>query len=389
MMVHFRKRLSADILKEVNALIIEKSKADDESYDEDDKGSGSGEGESKESENKGTLIVDVTCAPEDMRFPHDVTLLDEARRKTESIIDVLHEKMPESWEKPRTYRKKARKEFLTFIRNRKPRVNTIRKAIKTQIQYVERNLRLINEYKDKLDISVLSRKQRQDLWVIGELVRQQRELYRSDTWSIEGRILSISKPWVRPIARGKARGMYEFGAKLSLSLVNGMAEVYRLSWDSYNECKDLKGQIERYKQRYGGYPEAVCADKIYRTRENLQYCQEYGIRLSGPKLGRPFIDNDKNKARIREQRKIEREDESMRIAVEGKFGEGKRRYTLDCIGTKLKETSETSIMMVFLVMNLMVLSRRKAKALFVSLIDVINELIRNSFLWIEGQLNAA
>jgi hypothetical protein len=389
MMVHFRKRLSADILKEVNALIIEKSKADDESYDEDDKGSGSGEGESKESENKGTLIVDATCAPEDMRFPHDVTLLDEARRKTESIIDVLHEKMPESWEKPRTYRKKARKEFLTFIRNRKPRVNTIRKAIKTQIQYVERNLRLINEYKDKLDISVLSRKQRQDLWVIGELVRQQRELYRSDTWSIEGRILSISKPWVRPIARGKARGMYEFGAKLSLSLVNGMAEVYRLSWDSYNECKDLKGQIERYKQRYGGYPEAVCADKIYRTRENLQYCQEYGIRLSGPKLGRPFIDNDKNKARIREQRKIEREDESMRIAVEGKFGEGKRRYTLDCIGTKLKETSETSIMMVFLVMNLMVLSRRKAKVLFVSLIDVINELIRNSFLWIEGQLNAA
>ena len=388
MMVHFRKRLSADILKEVNALIIEKNKQEYEMHD-DDKGNGSGEGELKEPENKGTLIVDATCAPEDMRFPHDVTLLDEARRKTESIIDVLHEKMPEGWEKPRTYRKKARKEFLTFIRNRKPRVNTIRKALKTQIQYVERNIRLINEYKDRVSLTSLSKKQRQDLWVIGELVRQQRALYRMDSRSIEGRILSISKPWVRPIARGKARGMFEFGAKLSLSLVDGMAEVYRLSWDSYNECNDLKGQIERYKERYGRYPEAACADKIYRTRDNLNYCKKKGIRLSGPKLGRPFKDNDKNKEKIRELKRIEREDESTRIAVEGKFGEGKRRYTLDRIGTKLKETSETSIMMIFLVMNLMVLARKKAKAFFMLLIDTINELIRNSFLWIEGQLNAA
>jgi len=40
-------------------------------------------------------------------------------------------------------------------------------------------------------------------------------------------------------------------------------------------------------------------------------------------------------------------------------------------------------------MNPMVLARRKAKAFFVSLIEAINELVRNSFLWIEGQLNAA
>lgn len=378
------KRLSADILKEVNALIIEKNKQEYETLDDDDKGNGSEEEETKEPESKGTLIVDATCAPEDMRFPHDVTLLDEARRKTEAIIDVLHERMPEGWEKPRTYRKKARKEFLTFIRNRKPRVKTIRKAIRTQIQYVERNIRLINEYKDKVRLSVLSRKQRQDLWVIGELVRQQRELYRTASWSIEGRILSISKPWVRPIARGKARGMFEFGAKLSISLVDGMTEVHKLSWEPYNECKDLKEQIENYKRRYGRYPEVVCADKIYRTRENLQYCQEYGIRLSGPKLGRPFKDNEKNKEILRAQRRIERNDESTRMAVEGKFGEGKRRYTLDRIGTKLKETSETSIMMVFLVMNLMVLVRRKAKAFFVSLIDTIIEMVkRQSFIPME------
>jgi len=37
------------------------------------------------------------------------------------------------------------------------------------------------------------------------------------------------------MARGKARGMFEFGAKLSISLVDGMAEVHKLSWEPYNE----------------------------------------------------------------------------------------------------------------------------------------------------------
>ena len=101
-----------------------------------------------------------------MRYPHDVGLLDEARRKTEGIIDTLLEHAPHEYEKPMTYRKRA-----------------------------------------------------------------------------------------------------------------------RLSWDAYSECQDLKVQIERYKDQYGHYAEVVCADKIYRTRENLRYCQKYEIRLSGPKLG--------------------------------------------------------------------------------------------------------
>jgi hypothetical protein len=262
MMVHFRKRLSGNILKEINALILEKSKADDEGRDDGDEGKGAGEGEAKEPENKGTLIVDATCAPEDMRFPHDVTLLDEARRKTERIIDCLQNYAPEGYEKPRTYWKKARKEFLSFIRNRKPREKTIRKALKKQRQYVERNVRIISDYKEIVGFGVLTRKQYRDLTVIGELVRQQRELYTHKSHSIERRIVSISKPHVWPIARGKARMLYEFGAKLSVSLVDGLTEVHRLSWEPYNESQDLKDQIEGYKARYGHYPLMVCADKI-------------------------------------------------------------------------------------------------------------------------------
>ena len=52
------------------------------------------------------------------------------------------------------------------------------------------------------------------------------------------------------------------------------------------------------------------------------------------------------------ERKIERQDARGRNAVEGKFGEGKRKYGLDRIHARLKETAECVIAMQFLVMNL-------------------------------------
>ena len=365
MMVHFRKRLSGTILKDVNAMIIEEQRKRRQPPQEPPESS-SGDSSRK---NGGTLVVDATCAPEDMRFPHDVSLLDEARRNTEKVIDLLASGLQEGEQKPRTYRKKARKEFLVFIRNRKPSMQKIRKALRQQLQYVERNLRTIARLQAHSGMPMLSEKQRQDLGVISKLVEQQRYLYHHKTWSVEQRILSISKPHVRPIARGKARGMFEFGAKLSLSLVDGLSEVHRLSWEPYNECADLAGQIETYKTRYGKYPEAVCADKIYRTRENLQYCKERGIRLSGPKLGRPYQDIEKNRERLREIKRQERDDERARIPVEGKFGEAKRRYSLSRVMTRLKETSESSIMLVFLVMNLMAVARKRASTFFAEYLD--------------------
>lgn len=359
LMVHFRKRLSGSVLKEINELMAPKP-------DHEKTGRGDRDG-SGEAGNKGTMIVDATCAPEDMRFPHDVTTLDEARRKTEKIIDRMFVDMPAGSVKPRTYRRVARKKFLSFIRNRKPRKGEVGKALKSQIQFVERNLRSIEAMAAKIGVGMLSRKEHRDLLVIGEYVRQQREIRETGELSMPGRIVSIWKPHVRAIARGKARGMFEFGAKVSVSLVEGYARVERLSWDNYHEGIDLKTQIAAYRDRYGAYPEVVCADKIYRTRDNLDFCKEKGIRLSGPKLGRPYKDEE----RRRELKRIERQDEGMRVAIEGKFGEAKRSYSLDAVRMRLKETSESSIMMVFLMMNLMKLARDRARSLFVLLRNLI------------------
>lgn len=79
----------------------------------------------------------------------------------------------------------------------------------------------------------------------------------------------------------------EFGAKLAISLVDGFAHMEKLAWDNFNKCMTLQWSVEAYRERFGYDPEAVLADKIYRNRENIQYCKSLGIRLSGPALGRP------------------------------------------------------------------------------------------------------
>lgn len=247
--------------------------------------------------------------------------------------------------KPRTYRQNARRDYLDTVNRRKQSKSVTRNAIRKQLQYVRRNLahiELLLASGSRLEL--LSRRQYRDLLVIGELFRQQEQMYREKTHSVDARIVNIAQPHVRPIVRGKTSAAVEFGAKIVVSRIEGYHVLEYLSWDSYNESMLLKDQIERYRERMGRYPEAVLADKLYRNRENLRYCHERNIRLLGPCLGRPSKDMPRDKRQ-------ERIDSRMRNAIEGSFGVGKRKYNLNRIKGKLMTTSESSIALIILVMN--------------------------------------
>lgn len=341
LMVHFRSRISAEMLLRVNeAVCVSKKTAEKKDTDGNEPPS-----------NTGKLIIDATCAPEDMRHPTDLGLLNDAREHTERVIDGLWAAGEQGGRKPRTYRQKARRQYLKAIRCRKPSARHLRKGIRQQLGFVKRNLRTIKKMSDGVPLSVLPHQDYKKLVVTSEVYRQQSELYRmlgTDHRRIDDRIVSLSKPHVRPIVRGKASADVEFGAKLSVSVIEGKTYLDRISWDAYNEGGDLQIQAEAFKARTGAYPESIHADKAYRTRENLRWCRENKVRLSGPPLGRPLVVEEDQALR----RKQQRIDELIRIEVEGRFGTAKRRYCLDKIMTKLRGTSETTIALIFLVMNL-------------------------------------
>ena len=340
LMVYFRKRLTPAVLGEINEIIVrdakERQEKEAKSNDNDDSDDHPGS-----SGNSGTMIVDATCAPSNIRYPQDVSLLNEARENAEKLLDVLHD--PADGKKPRTYRKRARKDYLKYTRCRKHTAKTTRKAIGRQLSYLRRDLEAID---GKLSMgNSLTVRQTKRLNTIRTIYEQQKYMYDNRTHSVPDRIVSVSQPFVRPILRGKAGKPVEFGAKLDISVVDGWTRLECYSFDAYNEAGNLKAMAERFREREGHYPARILADKIYRNRDNLSYCKEHGIRLSGPALGRSKKGESRDKAQ-------DYKDECERVEVERKFSLAKRKCGMGLVTAKLQETAAHVLAMSVLVLNL-------------------------------------
>jgi hypothetical protein len=353
--VTLRERLGVDAFEALNQAFIEGiQKAEEaqkkaaERNDKDD--SDSGDQETKPPERQGKLILDASVAPQDIKFPTDLDLLNDSREHTERIIDTLWQPGPGK-RKPRTYRRIARKDYLSVVKLKKKSAKILRSGIRKQLGYTRRNIKTIKKLM-RPELGKPCRLNPRDLrtfLVVQEIYRQQKEMYDNQAHRVSDRIVSVAQPYVRPIVRGKSGKHTEFGAKLSVSLVNGFAFLDHLGWDAFNESTDLKGQVERYRERFGCYPEEVIADKIYGSRDNRHYLKEHNIVFSGKALGRPPKLTDKE-ARLARQRL--KAHGRLRNQIEGKFGEGKRKYDLDRVKAKTMQTSESWIAAVFFVMNL-------------------------------------
>ena len=258
---------------------------------------------------------------------------------------------------PRRDCKAARRNYLSFAKSKKHSAKQIRKVLKKQLSYVRRDIGYLENFlsagyapKQKDIATILT---------IFKLYEQQQYMYDNKVHKVENRIVSISQPWIRAIVRGKVKAPVEFGAKLDLSIdAEGYARIENISFDAYNESTCLQDAVNAYYERTGYYPKRVLADQIYRTRDNRAFCQKHGIRLSGPKLGRP------SKTTTKTEKKIEYQDNTDRIEVERRFSLTKRCYGMDKIMSKLEETQLTSIALSVFVANIVRMQQRILSALF-------------------------
>lgn len=361
--VEIRKRLNQTIVNSISEIVVahqkeietelaqkQKDKNDNTTTPNINKNVVKKKEEKKTNDNVGTLIMDATVAPQNITFPTDLKLLNAAREKSEKLIDKLYLKEIHGTNKVRTYRNIARKDFLNAIKKKTKSYKEIYKWNGSQIRYLKRNLShiqlLLNGYETKGLIHKLKKKDLIYLATLQILYHQQETMHRTQTRSIENRIVSIHQPYVRPIKRGKAGKQTEFGSKLQVSLVNGFTFLDKLSWNNFNEGIELQTSVEQFKTRCGHYPKEVLADQIYCTRANRQWLKIKNIKLSAKPLGRPSKEALLNQISPGE-----------RNPIEGKFGQAKVAYGLDNIKAKLKETSESWIATIILVLNLVNLTR--------------------------------
>lgn len=335
--VEFRKRLGLQQINAINQRILQIKR---EAEQTKEKGSNDARDDGEDPPHKGTLIVDATACPQDIAYPTDLNLLNDAREKSESLLDIAYKLSPLET-KPRNYREKARREYLKTAQKKRKTRKEIRWAIGKQLRYLHRNIRSIGNILDTLDQIPFDRQEYKYWLVIQELYRQQKLMFDTKTKSVDHRIVSIHQPHVRPIVRGKTNAKVEFGAKINMALVDGFSFLDDTSWEAYNEGTRLKDCVEKYRKRFGHYPENVLVDKIYCTRENRRYLKEKGINLKAKPLGRPSKKALSNQVSPGE-----------RNPIEGKFGQAKTAYGLNRIRARLANTSESWIASIILVLNL-------------------------------------
>ena len=348
MMVHFRKRFPAQAIQRINEALYERTHAkgkEPPSHSDSGNGKEPSASPQEDTRNEGTLILDATVAPADIRYPTDLGILNECRENTEKMIEELWEHTDRRGHKTGYSRKKARSSYMRIAKQRRPRVKAIQRAVAEQLEYVRKNLQTLERLLASVGYGILSDADLLRLCTICRVYRQQRQMLEEGKQCCEDRIVSLRQPHVRCIVRGKARAPYEFGQKLHLSVVNGYTFLEHQSWDNFHEGTQLIAAAQRYRQRFGRYPKAILADKAYRNRENLRFCKEHGIRLSGPRLGRPPKDESQT------DRVIAYKDSCQRNWIEGRNGIGKRRYGLGLIMSVLPETAMTEAALNVLVMN--------------------------------------
>ena len=144
--------------------------------------------------------------------------------------------------------------------------------------------------------------------------------------SIKDRITSLSKPYVRPIVRGKENKRVEFGMKVHMLQVNGICMIDKMSFNAFNESTRLKISTLKHRSIFGSLYQ-LGADRIYATNANRRYLTDKKVFTCFPRKG--------PKKDAPEEKKLRSIISSQRATVmEGAFGTHKTAYGLAKIKAK-------------------------------------------------------
>ena len=188
--------------------------------------------------------------------------------------------------------------------------------------------------RDHEGVKLFTDRERQTFDIITKVYRQQHNHFRSGDAreSIPDRIVSIAKPYVRPIVRGKEVKSVEFGAKCNNILVDGISFIEKLSFDAFNEGTRLTHCIKMHKRLFGVDVKKIGGDASYAGNANRELCTSNGIQTS-------FVQKGKRAKEKREKDFVRQELARVRAtAMEGSFGTQKEHYSLRRIKARKKET---------------------------------------------------
>ena len=309
-----------------------------------------------------TMYTDATCYESEMRYPTDQKLLWECVKKTYKIMCEVSGRM--GVHRPRTKYLDVEKVCLSYRKQRKHSNTQTRKMTRRLLNLLGKILKEIRRMERGCDVpELLTVKEKSLVDIITKVYRQQRNHFDSGDRreSIPDRIVSVSKPYVRPIVRGKEVKSVEFGAKCNNIMVDGISFIEKMSFNAFNEGTRLQHCVKMHRRLFGVDVKKIGGDASYAGTDNRGFCKENGIQTSFVKRGRPTQEK-------KEQDYVRQELARVRAtAMEGSFGIQKEHYAMRRIKARKKETEILYIFFGIHTANAVLLAERltqqqKAKA---------------------------
>lgn len=270
-----------------------------------------------------------------MRYPTDAKLLWEGIERSYATMCELSSRL--GIHRPRTKFLDVQKANLAYRKQRKHSRSQTRKITRRLLDLLGKILKEIREIERGHENAedLLTVRENSGLEIITRMYRQQKNHFRNNDnrESIPNRIVSLSKPQLRPIVRGKEVKSVEFGAKVNNILVDGISFIEKLSFNAFNEGTRLVHCLKMHKRLFGVEAKKVGGDTGYAGTENRDYCKANGIQTSFVKRGRPFGEKKKEKDLVRKELARVRA-----TAMEGSFGTQKEHYDLRRVKARTKRT---------------------------------------------------
>lgn len=297
-------------------------------------------------------FCDATVFESYIEYPTDAKLLWKSCCDVYQMVKQLRRNL--RLRTTRINHQKRKITYLTFAKRRKKSKRQNKKICKLLLKYLQRLLENLGELLKHYPL-YLNTRQSKRLKTINKVKEQQWQLYFGNHSKVADRIVSIGKPYVRPIVRGKEIKPVEFGAKVNMLQVDGISFIEHLSYDNFNEGTRLKSTIH-LQQRYFGACHQIGADAIYATNENRSYCTKNNIATSFTPKG--------NEGKLREQKSQMRSilTKVRSTVLEGSFGNEKNHYQMNKIKAKTEENEKVWIFFSLLACNAQQIANRMQEA---------------------------
>jgi len=300
-------------------------------------------------ENTDTGLTDATCYESYIAYPTDLKLIWKCCNESFGLIQQLRKQLKLRRSRANHDKQKAR--YLAFSKRRKNGIRKNKKLCRHLLKYLDRLLIQANELLAKPS----PRNSINRLKTIEKIKQQQWDIYFGKQSSIPNRIVSLHKPYIRPIVRGKETKPVEFGAKVNKVQVDGISFIEHLSFDAFNEGMRMQSSIEMQK-RYFGKCNRMGADAIYGTNENRKHCTSNNIATCFVAKGKQGEDAEQKS----QMRSILGKARSTRL--EGSFGNEKNHYLLNKVKAKTKDNEIVWIFFGMFTANAIAITKRRTKS---------------------------